>query len=312
MKLLLCEPFDFAVDFVLLTQRVISTNVPANDYPQWSGSAVYAQKDRVIMQETGLVYESLISGNQNNNPQGINNPNWIVVGPMNRWAMFDGLASTATTMEGVNPEIVVKLQNAPSGDSCIAFVDTNATEALIEIRQSDGSPTQFSRTVSFSRPPDQTGLTGIYNEGRRRRNVVVENLPYISGGRLEVTLRNTEEPLVSCGAFLRGRLYKIGDTQFSSGVGIQDYSKKDTDQFGNITVVERAWSKRLNASVQCKTSDVDAIQLLLASVRAKPTFWVGSDYLDATTIYGYFKSFDIDISGPRHSRCSLQIEGLTT
>jgi len=42
-----------------------------------------------------------------------------------------------------------------------------------------------------------------------------------------------------------------------------------------------------------------------------PCLWVGSNEFEATTIFGFYKNFDILLNYPNHSECSLDIEGLT-
>jgi len=39
--------------------------------------------------------------------------------------------------------------------------------------------------------------------------------------------------------------------------------------------------------------------------------WVGSGEFESTTLFGFYKNFDILISYPEHADCDLEVEGLT-
>jgi hypothetical protein len=110
---------------------------------------------------------------------------------------------------------------------------------------------------------------------------------------------------------LVGRQLDLGDTEHGADVGIIDYSRKETDQFGVTSVVERAYAKRMTAKVVMDTTAIDVVLTALASLRATPVLWIGSEIFDSLTVYGFYKEFSIDIAYPTVSYCSLTIEGLT-
>ena len=105
--------------------------------------------------------------------------------------------------------------------------------------------------------------------------------------------------------------------QFSMGVklgarvGIQDYSRKERNDFGDVMVVERAFAKRASFSLLLAAGEVDALYQFLSEVRASPCLWIGSNRYESTTVYGFYKNFDIVISYYDYSDCELELEGLT-
>jgi hypothetical protein len=103
--------------------------------------------------------------------------------------------------------------------------------------------------------------------------------------------------------------FDIGGT--SADIGIIDYSRKETDQFGVTSVVERAWAKRMTARVVMDTEQIDDIYRTLAQLRATPVLWIGSEGFESLSVYGFYKEFSIDLAYPTVSYCSLTIEGLT-
>jgi hypothetical protein len=57
-------------------------------------------------------------------------------------------------------------------------------------------------------------------------------------------------------------------------------------------------------------NDIDKMQRTLASLRATPALYIGSDRFDATLIYGFYRDFEINIEYYTHSECSIELEGL--
>ena len=76
-------------------------------------------------------------------------------------------------------------------------------------------------------------------------------------------------------------------------------------------LVQRAFAKRADFELMVSADEVDSLQNFLSDVRAVPCLWIGSTEYEATTVFGFYKTFDILISYPTQSDCSLQIEGLT-
>jgi hypothetical protein len=57
-------------------------------------------------------------------------------------------------------------------------------------------------------------------------------------------------------------------------------------------------------------NEVDSFSEYLASLRATPCLWIGSDQYASTIVYGFYQNFEILISYPTTSDCTLSLEGL--
>lgn len=249
------------------------SNVLENDAPAWSEVATYAAAARVVRDRR--VFESLIDGNIGNDPSsraGL----WLDTGPTNRWAMFDDALGTVTERQG---GITVTLDVGAA--DAVALLDVSGTTARVQ-------------TVAY----DQTQAIG---EGA----LVFTGLPP-DGAPVTVTIAGN----ASVGTLLIGRMCALGITEASPTAGITDYSRKEIDDFGEVTIVERAWSKRMSARSILRTDAVDLVADRLARVRAKPSLWVGDVGLDSLIVYGFFREFSIEI-GPLVSKLSLSIEGMS-
>jgi len=115
-----------------------------------------------------------------------------------------------------------------------------------------------------------------------------------------------------CGAVVMGLKFDIGQMKTSPSVGIVDYSVKTVDDFGNYTITERSYSKRMNCELIVMNTILDEMYRQLALYRATPLVYVGNENYTSLIIYGFYKSFEVEMDfGPNYSLCSLDVEGLT-
>src|SRR3546814_10310239 len=100
----------------------------------------------------------------------------------------------------------------------------------------------WSSDVCSSDPPgyDQTKSTVV--DGMKITSVSFLDLPGVSG---DVTVTLTGAGAVSVGTLIIGRIAAMGLTEDTPSVGITDFSRKETDEFGLTVPVERAWAKRM-------------------------------------------------------------------
>lgn len=263
---------------VLISDTVLNaSNVTENDYPVWSASTTYALGTRVIKLATHRIYESAGAANTGNDPAGSSGL-WINLGPTNRWAMFDQALGTSTARAGN-----VTLTLSPGAVTALALLDVIAATVRVQC-------TGYDRTINAS-----SGATNFLD------------LPG-TGGNVTVTI--TGAGTVSVGTLLVGKLAKLGVTGDSPSAGITDFSRKNTDAFGAVTIVERAWSKKMTAKALIKTSEIDRVANRIAGLRAQPVLWIGNDGSKSLSIYGFFKDFSIEV-GETVSALALSIEGLT-
>ena len=148
-------------------------------------------------------------------------------------------------------------------------------------------------------------------------SVATDLLPY-ANSTISVTLTDTGNTVL-CGGMVLGLSkdisYKVNNSPTgiaaSAKVGIQDYSIKQRDTFGNYTILQRAFNKKADFTVYIENSAVDSVVNLLSDYRATPTVYVGSSSFGSTIIYGFYKDFSVDIAYPTKSVCTISLEGLT-
>ena len=132
------------------------------------------------------------------------------------------------------------------------------------------------------------------------------------GSIVSVCVENTAGDVV-LGELVAGEAHTLGATQYGHSFSITDYSRKDTDEFGTTTFVERPFAKRMSASVLVPKANYNRVIALIESIRAKPTVWMASDdpeYSAGAIVYGNWAEFDLEIAYPTENLCNLEIQGL--
>jgi hypothetical protein len=283
------------------------TNVLENDYAAYAGGTTYALGDRVIVVGTDIhdVYESLQASNTGHTPA--TSPTWwLRISSTNRWKMFDGSVNSQTTRAD---SIAVTIIASGRIDSVVLL---NISAATVRVKMTDAvDGIVYDETQSMISDGGIIDWYAYFFEPvERKADAVFTGLPPYSNATIEITLTDTGST-VSCGECVLGLSKNIGGTQYGGSVGIQDYSTKTVDDFGNYSVVERAFSSRGSFTIWVDSTYVDSLKTLLAGYRATPVVYIGSDGYTSTVAYGFYKDFSIEIAYETASLCSIEIEGLT-
>jgi len=144
----------------------------------------------------------------------------------------------------------------------------------------------------------------------RKRDSVEIDMPHYSAPIIDITLTGTSE-LVTCGACIIGTRLDIGLTQYGARSGVDNYSIKSRDDFGNYEITPRSYSKRADFTVWVNNGRISSTQDILIDYKDTPIVYIGSKDFTNMIVYGFYKDFSIDISGPSVSICTITIEGLT-
>ena len=322
---------------ITVTDAILtSTSVAQDDAVEWSAAGAYAIGQRVIRGATHRVFESLIARNVGNDPAATTGA-WLDVGPTNRWAMFDQAIGSATL---ASAPIIVTLKPT-SRVSGLAILDTNAatvraqapgydrTQAVtdgagsalfLDLVAAAGASiivtlTPLGKTVQ-ARPWDDRATwadTDAWRDAIDGTATVLTPSWDDGGGWRDVKEWSdtaTGDGTVSVGTLLLGALRPLGVTEASATSGITDYSRRETDNFGEVAIVPRAWAKRMAAKALIRTDAVDQVVGRIATVRAIPSLWLGDAGVDSLIVYGFFKDFSVEV-GESLSKLSLSIEGFS-
>lgn len=276
-------------------------------YSVWSSSTTYS-KDQIVDYGTHY-WISLVNSNTNNLPDATGSTYWAFYSPDNTHAMFDGQVSTATT--STTPLIVTI---APGIVNSLAMVGLVGSEVTIEVTDGGASPPVYTKTINLDGSIILDWYAYFFEPFVQLGEVVLTDLPpYLNA---EITMTLTSGGNVAIGELIFGTVYELGEEGMEQGasVGIIDYSRKDTDvETGVTTFTRRAFSKRMSGQFLLENTRLNAVQRILADIRAVPSVFIGSEAADYSPliVYGFYRDFSIDIAYPTKSWCRIEIEGLT-
>lgn len=284
----------------------VSTNVPEDDYPPWDPDHGYEVGERCIRDKR--VWEAVTEsqgvepGNETEQPA-----RWFSPGYTNRWRAFDESVGTVTE----HPESIEYSISLGQGVDSLGFFGADA--ASIRVRVVDPY-----RGVVFelTEAPVKTDhidnwYAYFFSEIVAQEDLVITGIPRSPFGAIAIQIIKPNG-IAKIGALVAGRIADLGVARYGTSVGIIDHSRKVTNEFGHVMVLERGFSKRAEYDVSVDTDRVSRVQRTLARWRAKPVVWIGASHIEATIIFGYFRDFSIYINGPEISEATISVEGLTT
>lgn len=289
---------------------LVSSTVPETDYAAWSAVTSYTVGTKVIRATTHKVYENLIAGVDATLPEnatGGATPRWLDLGATNRWAMFDSKVGTATTSAST---LTVVLD--PGSTSGLGLLELVGEHLTITGTAGAGGPTVYSQSLSL----DGTLLDGFfdwfYADREQRSDVVLTDLP-TQFFDLRLTLSvTTYGGQAAIGVCKLGKVHSIGGTEYGAKATIDSYSRKERDAFGVYSITPRTFSKRTNQRVVTDANGFNRIFRLLSGLESTACIWLASSSqkYQPLVVYGFYKSFDIDVTYHNIHYCNLEIEGL--
>lgn len=303
--------FKFIRPIAIVDAKLTSSSVPETDYAAWNAATNYTIGDRVIRTTTHKIYENTLGGVNATIPESLP-ARWVEVGATNRWAMFDQRVGSATT---ASDSITVVL--APGRFNSLALLQIDAATVTVDLTVSSVSVYSASMDLTAG------NLVGdwyqyFYEPVYQQESLVITDLvdaalldlPAYSEGVLTITIARTGGT-VSCGVLVVGLYAEIGTTEYQPTIGLIDYSRKETDVYGNTSVTVRGYSKRMNTPIVVPKEQVDYVARLLAQYRSTALVWVGAGNLyTSMIIYGFYKDWEISIDNYSFSKLNLQVEGL--
>lgn len=269
-------------------------------YLAYNNATGYVTNAIVTDTTNHLLYQSINAGTNTNHP--LSDPAWwLELGPSNKWAMFDERTSTQTTRPS---PIQVSI-------SAIGIIDTigmlNVSGASANVTVNTGAGEVFNEDFSLV---SYEGINDYYEYFfepiERVDYLIVTNLPDVLNPTITVTLTDTGS--VSIGHFEIGHSFYVGPVLYGAEFGITDYSKFETDEFGDTYIVPRGYRDwgRFNVSVQ--KENVGAVKQVLSRYHATPALVVAVDEYP-TAYYGLIKDWRVEIAYPTISLLSVEVQG---
>lgn len=311
---------DFNSDQVyVFGEGIMYSSVDPVDYGEdvWESGTTYDEGDIVtVLGTTQRRYESLTDYNTGNSPPD-SPTEWLDLGATNRWRMFDGGTSTLTSD---SDEIYIRLQ--PSGFvNGLGMFNVDASSIRVIVRKNGA--VVYDQQADFILEGGESNwwswfFGSVQGVVDAPRDHVVLGIPGFFEPTIDVIFTRPGGT-VRVGLLVAGRQERLGVGIYGTSIGIRDFSTKEVDTFGNFTVVQRRFAKRAEIEAYIETARVAVVQQALASVRATPTVYIGSeraclfcpDQIHTELIlYGYYSDFEILLVDEVNSSGLIELEGL--
>ena len=291
---------------VVTTDTILtSSNIPEDEYPAWVSGTSYTALGKVIYQHK--IYQRIVTGSGTTTPD-LDQANWLDDGYTNRYRMFDNIISSVSSRTGgieftLTPNQVINgiaLLNVNA--STVRVVMNDPVEGVVydrtkELRSSSNVIDYYSY---FFAPLINLGDldTAIFLDLPNKPTATIT--VYVSSG----------VGLVEVGEVVYGVQSVVGRTNYGTAIGITSYSRKDTDDFGKVTVVKRKNSKYADYDIDIDNTNLAFVQRLFQDIDSVPCVFIGNPEMEELIVYGFYKDFKATISFPTVSKCTLRVEGL--
>ena len=279
---------------------LISTDLSetGEGYPEWAPDVLYAYLQRVVITTIGIhsIYEcQWPNDNLNKYPPdnlGGTPPYWRYVSKTNPWKLFDQIVAPdrAESVEG-DP---ITVEITPGEIDSIAIMNVDCTSITIVMTDPDDGVV-YNETYTPAMPENW--------------NAIYTDLPSYPNATLEVTIDNGSASAI-VGELIVGKIRTIGTAKYGVGVNLIDFSQKEADDFGNFSILERIYSKRLDVPFLMPAATHDGILRLLEKYRSVPLVWIVSSLYATTIAYGFYRDIQLSIPSPSVVECSVTIESL--
>lgn len=295
---------------------LLSSNVPENDYLAYDPSATYGignaagdDGNTVIYIDDNIhwIVRSLTASNTGNTPTGLStNTNWVKVSETNRWKMFDDKPTSVTT----NPNtIVVSVTSVNIVDSIALLGISGAEVSIVGVDQNGAE--FLNQTINLvSTAGIYDAYTYFFEPIVRDEDALVLNLIPYALATYTITISDMGND-VSCGTCIIGKQKDLGLSIYGLEYGIDDYSIKDTNDFGDTIITERTFRKIMDVQSRVTKGQVTTIGNSLNKLRATPLVYVGADDYAGTYIYGFYEKYKVLIDYDTYQLVTYRINGLS-
>lgn len=290
---------------ITTTDTILSnSNILENEHPVWVASGSYTVGNRRIYNHK--IYEALINHSGITSTPDTDKTRWLYISSTNRYRMFDNVISeyssnTGTITFTLNPSQVVDsivLLNVVAVS--VRVVMTDPLEGIV-----------YDNTVQLA---GYGSISDYYTYffaslGDNKTVAAFLNMPQRPAATITVTV-DAGTGVAQVGEVAYGLQKEIGRTTYGTSIGIKSYSRKEVDEFGNVTVVKRKNSKFAEYEIDIDNYMLAEVQRFFADIDSVPSVFVGNPTMEELVVFGFYSDFRATISFPTVSKCTLRVEGL--
>lgn len=291
---------------VVTDTNLFSSTVAETEYGNWAAGTAYTAGQMVQVLSTHSVYEAQVDSTGVD--PTLNPYKWVRVRATNRWRCFDMSNSSRTSQaSGISyvfaPGVAVPMVAALNLVNCtsirVRLIDTTYGTVYDKYLFPGPLPIQ---------PDPWEWAFGEWSGGQTL--TLFTDLPSFPNAKLHVDL--VGGPDLALGLLMFGSPRAWGDERgVLSGVrvGRQIYSTRETNKYGDLTLVKRPSAKRSSFDLLLSKTEVDPLLDFLDEIDADICLYVVSRDYESLVVVGIFQNADVILERPSHSTLSLELLG---
>ncbi|WP_163566253.1 hypothetical protein [Helicobacter suis] len=117
--------------------------------------------------------------------------------------------------------------------------------------------------------------------------------------------------VISVGVIFCGEVVEIGQTLYKGSISLEDFSKVQTDDTGNINILPGLRRKTYKYALLLDLKELDKVLDLLLGLKNTPSIFILSNAYDSLQFFGLLRSLDCSFSDNTHANLDLELEELT-
>lgn len=251
----------------------------------WAPSTAYALGDRRYRAETHRIYECVQAHSSRTTPPEEDTMYWLEYKPTNRWAMFDGMVSTASTAEET---MTVVLE--PGWFNALALFGIEGESVDITVKDAPGGDVIFSYSGALVEDVG-SWYEWFFTPIKPRRKLILSSIEPYAAAELTVTITGPAGTTVALGLLTVGDLRTLA-SKFGTLTGATaepvDYSYVKTHDDGTRRIVKRNSATDMRASVVLDRSEIPYAMATVQELLSVPAVWIGNKTaaFDGLSVYG--------------------------
>lgn len=280
----------------------------SEDETAWDSSATYNYADEVRDGHYIYKYAGEDGTNTDLKPSEDNTKKWVKIRPTNYFAMLDNKSSTQT----INSEKIDIKLSVNNYDS-ISLIELDAVTVEIELTDLNTNKIVYSEIIDLNNTFDIVDFTSYCFSEFNYKNSIYRKLPFYTNAKLHIVINNPSL-YAKCGRLVLGRSFYIGEVLYDVNLGLESYSRKITDEFGNTTLTHINAVNEDNYEILIPTQKIPVLKNKAKELDAIPLLFVGdeNDYTNTEHLlnFGFWEDFSMVMSDTEKATINLTIKGI--
>jgi hypothetical protein len=236
-------------------------------------------------------------------------PTWVNIRPSNYYGMLDGKTSTQTE----NADTITVTLTCNNLDT-ISLLELDAVSVSLSLYDNDTAAVVYTEDFDLINNTEVIDFyTYAFEPFEYRPSIYTDALYLYTDATLTVVIDKTGST-AKCGRLVLGRSYYVGDVGYGASLTVESYSHKETDEFGNSTLIHRDSVNIDSYEIRVPTQKIPVLRRKGKSLDAIPILFVMDESSTSTVEhllnFGYWDRFNMIVTNPVESTISLDIKGI--